>query len=314
MPSASETKTAVQGQSGFEESLLYLDCNISTETPKKTALQAPTEKVCKLSTSQRKTAFILRDSVQQMGDKYGIDRIGFLTLTFADHVICHKEAQKRLNSLITHVINPRYHGYIGCVERQKSGRIHYHFLIALDVDIRTGFNFKECEEKNYSSANKELRKEWSFWRKASKAHRFGRTEILPVKSNLEAMAKYIGKYISKHLEERLPSDKGARLVRYSRGARAGTTRFMFASEGSKDWRRQVAIFAQIVDECYQTGKTPEESRIQGKWVKLGIWNPDCKTSLPDDYNPPRIKTMADLTYHLGARWAFNNREFILSIP
>lgn len=249
-----------------------LNSNISIEIP---------ENLAKLSTQHKKTAFVLKESVQLLAERFGVEFLGFLTLTFADHVTCHKEAQKRLNSLLSNVIKPRYREYVGCMERQKSGRIHYHLLVVLNSNIRTGFDFDALSQGNYKSASKNLRDEWLFWRNTAKKYRFGRTELLPVKTNIEAMAKYVGKYISKHLVCRVEEDKGARLVRYSRGARAGTTRFMFKSEGSEAWRRKVAVFAQMIQEIH-----PEQ----------------------------RVSNLDDLTRVLGPRWAYNHRDLILDIP
>jgi hypothetical protein len=249
-----------------------LNSNISIETPLKTA---------ELSSQHRKTAFILKESIQYLGDKFGVNYLGFLTLTFADHVTDHKEASKRLNSLISNVIKPRYYEYVGCVERMKNGRIHYHLLVVLKTDIRTGANFAEFELDNYQSASPELRKEWVFLRKTARKYKFGRTELLPIKSNTEGIAKYVGKYIAKSIENRLPEDKGARLVRYSKGARAGNTRFSFYTEGSQQWRRKLALFAEIVNQKY-----PEEN----------------------------IKQASDLSRILGKRWAFNHREYIINLP
>lgn len=223
----------------------------------------------------------MQESIQLLADKFGLENLGFLTLTFAEHILKPKEAQKRLNSLLTHVIKPRYREYVGVMERQKSGRIHYHLLVVLDTDIRTGLDFDAISQGNYSSASKNLRNEWAYWRKTAPKYRFGRTELLPVRSSIEAMAKYVGKYISKHIESRQEDDKGVRLVRYSRGARAGTTRFMFQSEGSASWRRKVATFAQIVQDRH----------------------PDRKVS-----------QLSDLSEVLGKRWAYHHRDFILSLP
>ena len=181
-----------KGQDQEATSLPCLNSNISTETE----TQTPST-LAKLSTQHRKSAFILKESVQHLADKYPLENLGFLTLTFAQHTICPKEAQRRLNSLITHVVKPRYHEYLGVFERMKSGRIHYHLLVVLDCDIRTGMDFKEVKNRNYSSANLNLRKEWAFLRFTVKKYGFGRTELLPVKSNIEAMAKYVGKYIAK---------------------------------------------------------------------------------------------------------------------
>ena len=261
-------------------SLPCLNSNISIENDENQQTDSAFSPV-KLSTQHRKTAFILKESVQLISERFPLESIGFLTLTFAQHITCPKQAQKRLNSLISNVIKPRYHEYLGVMERQKSGRIHYHLLIAMDIDIRTGFNFDEVSDNNYSSVSKNLRDEWSFWRSTARKYGFGRTELLPIKSNLEAMAKYVGKYIAKHVESRVEEDKGARLVRYSRGARAGTTRFQFQSEGSKEWRRKMAIFAQIVQHRH----------------------PDKK-----------ISTISDLTEVLGKKWAYHHRDYILALP
>ena len=259
------------------QALPCLNSHISIENPESTSKNEG----CSLSTSTRKTAFILTESVRLLTNKYGISRIGFLTLTFADNVQSHKKAQSRFNSLVTNVIKDRYAEYVGCVERQKSGRIHYHLLVVCPFDIRTGFDFDSIEKGDYSSASPTLRQEWAFWRKTAPLYRFGRTELLPVKTNMEAMAKYVGKYIGKHMDNRKWQDKGARLVRYSRGAKAGTNAFMFVSAGSADWRRKIKTFAAIVQERH----------------------PETK-----------VETMADLTGVLGPRWAYNNRDFILSLP
>ena len=257
---------------GSAASLPCLNSNISNENPLQSA---------RLSTQQRKTAFILKTSVQTLSEAHKLSHIGFLTLTFAQHILCPKEAQRRLNSLLTRIIKPRYKEYLGVFERQKSGRIHYHFLVVLHGDIRTGVNLAEFNDGVYQSASPYLRSEWTFWRTAAKKYGFGRTELLPVKSNAEAMAKYVGKYISKHTENREHQDKGVRLVRFSRGARCGTTRFTFLSKGSTEWRRKCATFAVIVQSHY----------------------PDTP-----------INNISDFSKVLGKKWAFTNREFILDLP
>lgn len=237
-------------------------------------------KIVTLSGSRKKSAFILVESVYKLASLYGLARLGFLTLTFRDHVTEPKEAQRRLNSLFTNVINSRYLDYVGVFERQKSGRIHYHLLVALPVDIRTGFDFEAIENQDYRSANKALRAEWAFLRKTAPAYGFGRTELLPVRSSTEAIANYVGKYISKNMDARRDNqDKGVRLVRYSRGARAGTTHFQFY-RSSRDWRRKVALFAAIVQAHH-----PEAS----------------------------VCCLSDFSKILGPRWAYNNRAFIASL-
>jgi hypothetical protein len=234
----------------------------------------------RLTTAHKKSAAALAWNVQALADKYGIEKLGFLTFTFAQHILCSKESQRRLNSLATGVLRERYQTYVRIFERQKSGRIHYHLLVVLKDDIRTGSNFDEFKAGVYSSANKALRSEWKFWRETSKLYGFGRTELLPVRSTAEGIAKYVGKYIGKSIEKREERDKGVRLVEYGASARMATTKFAFASAGSASWRRKVATFARIVAETHD---------------------------LP-------CFDLSHLSQILGPKWAYTNREFILSLP
>ena len=285
MQDTTEPEWAESGQIYSPTPLPCLNSNISIEAPPEQPGGGEGESArtqfAALSTQHRKSAFVLKESVQKLANLYGLAHIGMLTLTFREHILCPKEAQRRLNSLISNVIKSRYHDYVGVMERQKSGRIHYHLLIALDSDIRTGISFVQVANGDYRSAPSNLRHEWSHWRTVAPKYGFGRTELLPIRTSTEAIAKYVGKYISKHMEVRNPEDKGVRLVRYSNGARAGTTRFQFHSQGSKDWRRKVATFAQIVQH-----KNPHE----------------------------KVNTLEDLSRVLGKRWAYRHRDYILALP
>jgi hypothetical protein len=176
-----------------------------------------------------------------MVEKYGLDRIGFLTLTFALHILSYKQAQKYLHSLMTGVLKGRYVEYIIVMERMKSGRIHYHLLVVLAQDIRTGFDFDAVKRGDYRSANGILRSEWAFWRKTAPLYGFGRTELMPIKSSAEGIARYVGKYIAKHIGNRLPEDKGARLVRYA-----------ISIEGIR--KRSVAASRAAVGHCHRWPK------------------------------------------------------------
>jgi len=182
-------------------------------------------------------AFALWMNTTGFVERFGIEHVGFLTLTFADHVVDPKEAQRRLHSLITHVISKRYKAWIVVFERMKSGRIHFHLLVALSKDIRSGADFAAFERECYSSANDALRDEWAFWRATSTRYGFGRTELLPVKSNAEGVGRYVGKYIGKHVKQRELRDKGSRMIRYGGNfPRSSSARFQFNSEGARQWR------------------------------------------------------------------------------
>lgn len=196
-----------------------------------------------LTGAQRRTAFALAFNVESMAKKHGIECLLFNTLTFRDHITDIREAQRRFNSLRTGVLKRRYLDFIVVVERQKSGRIHYHILAATAHDMRTGFSFEAAAAGDYRSACAALRAEWAFWRTTAKDYGFGRTEQMPVKSTVEGISKYVGKYIQKHIDKRREDDKGARLVRYSDGARAVSTRFAWANGRGRVWRQKLSQFA-----------------------------------------------------------------------
>lgn len=185
-----------------------------------------------------------------MAEKWGLERLGFLTLTFADHVLDPAEAQRRFNSLATHVLSHRYPAWLRVFERQKSGRVHYHLLVVLEGDVRTGIDWSGLADRDYRSAGPVLRAEWAFWRSAAKRYGFGRTELLPIRSTVEAAAAYVGKYIGKHVQARQERDKGVRLVAYSSGACSARTRFSWACDGGQQWRAGVEALAVALSQSH----------------------------------------------------------------
>jgi hypothetical protein len=185
--------------------------------------------------------------IMALAREYGIEKLGFLTLTFADEVLELKEANRRFDSLNSHVIKARYKRGVVVPERQKSRRVHFHLLVVLDADIRSGVDFGAFERGDYRSANPDLRAEWAFWRVTAPRYGFGRHELLPVKSCAEGIARYVGKYISKHVRERAEADKGARLVRYlgyGQGGRKASCRFGWNTDNGWLWRHKLAAYAE----------------------------------------------------------------------
>ena len=221
------------------------------------------EKINLLQSNHKKTAALLAWTIFALAVTYGIERMGMLTLTFADHVTDPKEATRRLKSLIAGVLNPRYLAWVRVFERQESGRIHFHLIVVLKDDIKTGADFVAFKAKDYRSASPALRSEWAFWRKTAKLYRFGRTELLPIKSSAEAISRYVGKYISKHIGCREERDKGVRLAGFSKGARVGSCRFAWATPGSWVWRRKLKILGEALGVSDIAGMT---ARFGARWA------------------------------------------------
>ena len=192
----------------------------------------------------RKCIYALKENVESLCQKNGIDRIGFLTLTYGDHVKDLQEAQRRFKSLQTHCLKKLFKAWIVIIEFMESGRVHYHLLVVCQEDIRTGFDFDEVKRGNYRSAGTYLRGLWKTLRQDLSHYGFGRHELKPIRTCGEAVSKYVAKYISKGLANRAPEHKRMRLVRYSRGWRTANCQFAWASPRAGLWRAKLAELAE----------------------------------------------------------------------
>jgi hypothetical protein len=199
-----------------------------------------------LSTSQRKSAFALSENISHLAKTHGIDRIGFLTLTFPDNLKDWREAQRRFNSLRSNFLCGRFGDWVVCLEPQKRGSIHYHLVVVTLSDIRTGVDFDAIASRDYRSASPSLRAIWADLRANLPRYGFGRSELLPVKSTGEGIARYVGKYLDKGCAYRGDAFKGARMVRYSQGWRAVSPRFSWVSENARQWRQLVGSLVLMV--------------------------------------------------------------------
>jgi hypothetical protein len=215
--------------------------------------------------SAYKTEFCLKENIRLAVEKYGIEHLGFFTVTFAKPVYSAKTAQRHLNSLLTHFIRSRYgNRYIIVFERHNSGAIHFHFVVYVEKDIRTGFDwnlarqaYEAQKQRNFALAGRLwaaaaekaengdfLRAEWKFWREARKRYRWlGRCEMLPIRSTAEAVSRYTGGYIAKHMQHRREEDKGVQLVRYGKGMHWARSRIAFNSPCGWLWREKLKMFA-----------------------------------------------------------------------
>jgi len=281
-PSCRDERNGSDGSTPKEarsDSLLYLYCNNSIENTPIVSLKHP-ETVHRLQCIQalcgvlspyyRKASETLHLNVKRLIELApSTGHVGFLTLTFKDNVTDHDQAYKRFRSMNSNFLSkfPEFGEWICVKERQSRGSWHYHLVIHLGQDIKTGFNWdlygKALELKDHSAPylspkNKEYRKTmtealrtaspylrrlWQTLREELPKYGFGRSELLPIRSNEDAMARYLGKYIGKHLGARKRSDKGVRLVNYSKKWVKNSVNFQWNTDGAKQWRKNLKMFA-----------------------------------------------------------------------
>lgn len=248
------------------------------------------------STSGRKSAAALEMNIHGLIDAYGIDNCAFVTLTFPDHVTDPREASRRFNSMNSNFLRHQIDGYVGVFELHKSGRIHFHFVVNLGFDCRTGFDFQAVANGDYSSASPRLRALWKLWRERLPAYGFGRFQVVPIKGGAKGIAAYVAKYVGKSLAARKPEHKGFRLVRCSmdkaqKWKRANSC-FSFVSAGSRHWR-----------ECLKQWFLMVKDYLKQSSLQRGRILPHRMDA--DDYDD-------FLRDAIGSKWAFLNRRQILA--
>ena len=205
-----------------------------------------------------KKTYAVKCNAEKFIAETGLHRVGFLTLTFPDRLTDHKQASRRWHSLRTHFF-PIFGHWQLVKERMVKGYLHFHILLDVKEDIRTGFDFelyqrsvdlrkqrqpyRHLERQAFRTANVQLRNLWATFRQVLPLYGFGRHELLPIRTTAEAAAKYVGKYVSKHLDARLEEDKGVRTYSRSQGQTGVSCRFAWHSPGGMEWRRKLGTFA-----------------------------------------------------------------------
>ena len=204
-----------QGDNREGASLLYLN---DTNGDKKKAEDGDKELETKrlgCNSYTAKKCYSLSKNVESLVKRYGIERLGFLTLTFKENLTDHKEAQRRYKNLSRTWRRDKPFKYgMKVVEEQARGAIHYHLLVVMDEDIRTNFDFQTFKRageaysrgdwkegnrltKIYASKAADLLKDtWAYNRKKCKSHGFGRAELAPIEYP-NNIGSYLGKYLVK---------------------------------------------------------------------------------------------------------------------
>jgi hypothetical protein len=174
-----------------------------------------------------------------MAQRWGYVRLGFFTGTFPDNVQTIKEAQRRFNSMNTNAMKCRFEEWLTVVQRHRDGRVHLHLVVVCKEDIRTGFDFAAVRRRDYSSASPYLRSEWKYWRDNAPHYGFGRMELLPMRTSIERFAGYVARYVTRDGSVTRRNEKGARLVRYSKGFKR-VVRGRFSWVADKEGMERVA--------------------------------------------------------------------------
>ena len=223
--------------------------------------------------TKAKQAKALAFNIEWLGQTFGVERLGFLTLTVGDtvegkfvKVRDRAEAERRFNSILNR-IREKYQCGVVVVERHKDGGVHFHLVVVVEGDIKTGLDFAAVGLRDYRSASATLRAEWAWWRENAPDYGFGRHELLPVRTTGQQIGRYVAKYLGKSWSERTPDDRGKRCLRYfgrwsKSGVKCGppmSSRFGAMTPKAQAWR---ACMKQIQMATKLNGVELHENNIK----------------------------------------------------
>jgi hypothetical protein len=205
---------------------------------------------------QAETLFL---NIETMVKRVGINNVGVLTLTFPNKT-SREEAQRKWHSLWTHEFSKRYGQTIKVFERHRNGSVHYHLILELPKDIRSGFDWVSFDTANgifkiqgrspsflkygkaySSSASPHLKAEWKYLQQTLKKYGFGRAELLPIRRDAIAVGRYMAKALT---APRSPEDKGTRMVSYLHGCKSHSSQWGWNTPWTWVWRKKLAEWAK----------------------------------------------------------------------
>jgi hypothetical protein len=286
-----------------------VECSIGNGESAGCGAQAPLPRLPCLKSSSlngrtnRKPLFAAQQNMRGYVKQVGEDRIGVLTLTTADECRSLREFQRRWNSLMTNFIRRLWKSGVWVRERQmRTGNWHGHALVDVGFDIRLGFPFEEVGRRNYRNVDGRVRDLWKRLREKAPRYGFGRTELLPIKSNSEWAIKYLTSYLGKALlSEKTVGEEKARLFGMWGCVRTAYSRFDWVSGRIVRKKKAWLAWAHGLE-----GEDAFSRSYENRWwFRLG--ESLMRVILPEDWN--QLRQNCELQWDdLGQRAYRNDLE------
>ncbi len=210
----------------------------------------------KPSGTDRKRAEGTRQNITHFQRTHG-PATGVLTVTFAADLTT-REAQRKLANFKRRVLKENFGHSITVREFTARGRPHFHIAIDCQGDISTGYNWAHHDAmtawskagrkgtKPQGSLNRSPRLKvlHAILNEKAPLYGLGRIELVPVRKP-EAVAFYLGGYLSKSLAHKPEDAKGTRAVNYSHKCpRIFRGQWSWANACGWVWRAKLGKWAQ----------------------------------------------------------------------
>ena len=281
----------------------------------------------RLSPNFAKSREVFRRSGQKLLHDFGAHHIIVVTLTFPEPVTSTKTAHSRLNSWFN-AVRERYRGYLWILEPHSNGSIHYHILLATDVDVYAGTLLSAFDARSDAKPSLKrrcmgpgLRAEADWLEQTAATYGFGRIEVAPIYSEDPlAIIHYMMK--CRWRFHPLPFDE-KRYIRWwgcSRNFRGGTIKFSWNFEKNRahriklrDWALQILGVAADniarIRQLEETGFGELRRRLGARWGwRFLCWLQDGEP--PVMPVPERQEFDVELS-RLSGTWEWPFRRWVL---
>lgn len=251
---------------------------------------------------RHRAAFVAEENIRLYIWKRGQQNVGFLTVTTPSECLEPSEFQEKWHSYLSNVVRKTFATGMCVRERQpRSGNWHAHAVVDVGWDIRTEFPFDQVARKFYANVDPRLRKLWRHLRETAPNYGFGRIELLPLKHDGRACARYVTSYLSNTFTSEKPiGQERCRLFSVWGKTRFVFSRFTFVSSRIIQKRKQwLAEMLELPDETHLS-----ESLGLHWWFHFG--KALCEVIMPEEFykvGPPENRHFDDLGRNaLGRDW------------
>jgi hypothetical protein len=186
-----------------------------------------------------KVYYALVTNVEHFIPAIGLQRAGFLTLTFPFSLASKREAERRFRSFASNFLRSHFGAWVKVAGLHKRGGIHLHLVVDCLTDIGSGFNHASRRGGGPENANSELRRLRRLLRSSLARYGFGRQWSLTPVESASKVALYLGEQLGD--VHRNPAARNFRVVSYSGDfPRVCSHKFSWARS---EWRKLLAIVA-----------------------------------------------------------------------
>ena len=223
-----------------------------------------------------RAVFVAQENIRLYIRKFGEQNVGALTVTVSDCLEA-SEFQKKWHSFLNSLKKIFPTGMWTRERQPRSGNWHAHAVVNVGWDLKTNFPRDQVQLGLYANVDPKLRELWKCLRETSASHGLGRTELLPLKYDGAACARYFTKYLTKAFgSDKMLGEEKCRLFGVWGGVRFVHWRFTFISSRIIQKRKQ-----WLAEQLEYSDPSELKKLSKHWWFHFG--KALCEVIMPSDF-------------------------------